>query len=353
MRYRPILAIAAPLSLLLALTGCGSDTDANTNSSQEAQVADGPLKQLITDAKSEGEVVVYAHQDETVLQAVAEGFQKKYGISVEYSRMVSGDIIQRYSAEADAGSIVADVTMQTSSAFVRDAIKKGWMMPLRDADIPGFPQDWPEKFVLNDDGSAIVGLAPFGIAYNTDLVSKEDAPKTWEDLLDPKWKGEILLSDPTSGPSYAGLFDALLQKYGPDLLTGIGDSVLRTNASMVPNLEALGAGEAALGVPSLPTLVDTAKKSGAPIEFVRMEFATGTDSAVGFTAHGPHFNAARLFVHYVLSEEGQRLLNGQPGAASPLTEVGLPAEYQRPRPESLNPARQAEMWDLMGLKSLT
>lgn len=310
------------------------------------------LDSLITAAKAEGKVFFYAGQDASAVKALADGFKKKYGISAEYSRMVSGNVIQRYSSEAAAGTFVADVTMQSSSAFVRDAIAKGWMKSLYDANIPGFPGNWPEKFLVKDDGTAIVSLIPFGIAYNTDQVAEKDAPKSWSDLADPKWKGTILLSDPRSAPSYAGLFDALLTKFGPDLLKGIGSNVVRVNASMVPNLEALGAGEGTLGVPSLPTIVGTAKKAGAHIQFVFFDFTTGTDFAVGLTAKGSHPNAGRLLVHYILSEEGQRLLNGQPGAASPFTAKGLPADYQRPTAQSLDKARQKEMWKLLGLKSL-
>lgn len=350
MKLRSLAALGT-LSLILTLAACGGNSESGDTRSVEDRVG-GSLEEMVEAAQEEGKVVLYAGPDEAQLTALAKGFEAKYGIEVVYSRMVSGDVIQRYSSEASAGNVVADLTMQSSSAFVKDAIDEGWMIPLVDAEIPSFPGEWPEKFRVNEDGTVIATLVPFGIAYNTDLVSADEAPQDWEDLADDKWDGEILLSDPTSAPSYAGLFDRLLDEFGPELLKGIGGNVVRVNASMVPNLEALGAGEASVGVPSLPTLVNTAKAAGAPIEFVPVSYTTGTDFAVGLSADADHPDAARLLIHYMLFDEGQQLLNSVPGALSPLAGEEV-AEYQRPRPESLQPERQAEMWKLMQIDSLS
>src|SRR5690606_28746180 len=101
---------------------------------------------------------------------------------------------QRFRAEAEADSPLADIITSADPVFLSDAVKQGWLATFQPGDLPALA-DWPAEYWFENAYSASV-LTASGWIYNTETVPPEEVPQTWEDLLDPKWKGEILYVDP-------------------------------------------------------------------------------------------------------------------------------------------------------------
>ena len=124
---------------------------------------------------------------------------------------------------------------------------------------------YPKKFLTNA-GSAIVQLQPSGIMFNKNQVSAADAPKDWKDLLDPKWTGKIILTDPTMSPAFVDLWWAVAKKNGGmSFIQKLRAQASRLYPGVAPLTQALVAGEAAIAVPGVPSIYAPLAAQGAPI----------------------------------------------------------------------------------------
>ncbi len=368
-------ALAMILAVALVAAACGSDSAGSdgeaetaettastaaetTDSSDEAEaeepmedddeaMGDDAVAELIAAAQAEGELVWYSVPSEAIAAAVSEGFEAEYGISVEFQRLASRDLSQRYAAEADAGATVADAVVMSNTPFVPQALESGWTVPLADANIPGYPGGHPSEFVLDDRGTAIVSIEPSGIAYNTDSVDAADVPTDWADLADPKWEGQILLIDPAASPAYIDFWSVVLDGQGPEVLEGIAANAFQTYPSGVPAVEALAAGEGSIVVPGVGAIAAGAADRGAPVGYSQPDLTTGPEIVALVSADAPHPNAARLFVWYLMFGGGEAILNALPTTASPATGEDLPPTYTRVAPDA-----QSKSDEILGLLSL-
>ncbi|MEU7889714.1 extracellular solute-binding protein [Microbispora bryophytorum] len=321
MRISRRYLVTVTAAALLALTACGGgDTPATVAAPNDIEGA----------AKHEGTVTLYSSVEEEATSAFTEAFTKKYGIDVDVVRLTSAQLAQRFSAEAQAGAPAADALLVSRTGFTTEGIKNGWLTPLADAGLPDYPGSLGQKFQLPDEGTAISIIQPAGIAYNTKLVPAAEAPKTWEDLLDPKWKGKIAIADPASSASYIGEWLVVGQASGPDFLQRFGAQDLKKYASGVPAAAAVAAGEAAFCVMGLASHIVDPKSKGAPIDFIVPPLTSGAEVVPAIAAKGRHPNAARLLVQYALSQEGSTTLADAAGAVSPYDTAKLPAQYISP-----------------------
>lgn len=306
-------AIAAGIAASLLLTGCsaGGTTEAPKD---DVAVADPALQELIDAAKDEGSLTLYGIIDEAALRAVGAAFTEKYGIQVNTLRLVSADLSQKYSTEAEAGSPVADAIMLTHSPFFADALDKGWLASLAESDIPEFDA-YPEEYVRNDGGAAIVSLVPTQLVYNTDNVKK--APTSWEEYAKPEYKGKLLFAEPASSPANLTFWSLMIEEFGEGFLEKIAANEPTWMNSAVNTTQGVAAGEGDLAHPGVLAIVNNLKGSGAPVEAALLGPTTGPEIAVGISAKSPSPNAARLFAHYLLTEEGSNVVAEESGAGSP------------------------------------
>ena len=333
-------ALVAAATLLLTLGACGNDQP-------PAQVA-SPDK-LEEAAKAEGELTLYSSVEEEATKAFAAAFTDKYGVNVNVVRLTSSQLAQRFAAEAEAGAPAADAILISRTGFTAEAIANGWLVPLADAGLPDFPGELEERFVLPEEGTAVTIIQPAGIAYNTDLVPASEAPQSWEDLLDPKWKGQIAIPDPASSASYIGEWLAVAEASGdPNFLERFGAQELKMYESGVPAAAAVAAGEVAFNVMGLASHVAGPKAEGAPIEFVAPELTSGAEVVVGIAAEARHPNAARLLVQFALSREGSMSLADAAQAVSPFDTANLPSQYVSPDLASAE-EQQANVMARLGL----
>jgi iron(III) transport system substrate-binding protein len=257
-------------------------------------------------AKAEGSVIFYTATDVAVAEKLAELFKGKYpDIAVQVERAGSERVFQRIGQEYGTGIHNADV-IETSDAVHFEYFKRqGWLAAM-------VPQEVADKWPADErdpDGFFAAYRAHLSVmAYRTDLMSDADAPKTWTDLLDPKYKGKMVKAHPGySGTIMTSTF-VLSQLLGWDYFEKLGaQEIMQVQSSTEPPKK-LAQGERALEVDgneyNLHRLID----EGKPIKIIYP--AEGTPLAVGnaaVLAQAPHPNAAKLFYAFLFSLEAQQL----------------------------------------------
>ena len=306
---------------------------------------------LVALAKAEGEVTLYSSATENVARRVATAFTEKYGVKVQFLRLAGTALLQRYATEAEAGNFAADILFGAGNTgrFASEAVQKGWLEAIAQAGLPVVTSgEFPAKYMRQV--TALVQIAPWLITFNTDRVKGADVPKDWLDILDPKFRGQILLPDPRASDSYIDFWSLLLDKYGESFFDRMRAQMPRQFTSGVPAVQALGAGEGAFELPAVPAQVQAIQVRGAPLGMVQPPHTTGVEMQVFVThrAKAKHPNAARLLANYVMSKEGNQVFNDDPGSVSVYDESRLPAQYESPNDNTM--ARKDQIIKLLGFQ---
>ena len=242
-----------------------------------------------------------------IVRPVVEAFERKYpGIKVKYSRASSTDTALKIRNEARARRLQADLFDGSNTVFL-----------LEDANLvaeyrPKAAANYPEAFRDPKGLWSAVCLFYWTAAYNTNLVNDADAPKTYEDLLNPRWKGKIAWTyDLTPGGPPGFIYNAL-STMGQDA----GMAYLKKFAAQQPAsipaaqrvvLDKVVSGEYALAVMILNYHAVISQRQGAPVKWIKMEPLIELLSLVSILKNAPHPNAARLLVEFMLTDEGQKI----------------------------------------------
>ena len=163
-------------------------------------VAEGvgpPPQSLIDDANKEGKVTIYTSIATAGLTtAIAKAFNGVYPeISVRFVSAGSTEITGRLTTEAQANAVQADAVLTGYSKFFPTALKAGYVLPIEQV-VPDFAKVYPAGSIFDSGQTGLVFDIPNGLAYNTDLVSPDNAPKTFADFAKPYWKNHLLGFDP-------------------------------------------------------------------------------------------------------------------------------------------------------------
>jgi iron(III) transport system substrate-binding protein len=308
-----------------------------------------PIEAVCTKAASDPTLTWYSSQEETRNQAAITAFHKRYpGVKVESLRLVTGRLAARYAAERSAGVNNAGLITLGDPIFIAQGQKAGWFVDFAQSDMPALAKLDPRWF---DHGAATSTISMLGIAFNKDLVGK-DAPKTWTDLLDPKWKGRLLMGDPRSVPSYMALARIWDEKYGDDFLVKLAAQKPTWVPSVVPVTQQLAAGEVPIVAPNVLSVVTPLKSEGAPIDLVIPDTTTGNEFAVLISKGTASPNASWCLYNFLFTPEGQEAFTGPVSASTmgPNGDVsGLPANYIDPRIPELGPV-EPKLLKLLGLQ---
>ena len=259
-------------------------------------------RQLIEGARREASLTVYSSMGEKDLLKIVAAFEKKYGIKVNLWRSGKNKVLQRVISEARAGRNDVDVIHNPSpemEALHREKLLQPVSTPLHATLIPQAVaphREWagPRVYI-------------FVQAYNTEKVKRDELPKSYADLLDPRWKGRLGIEGKEQEWFYT-LVQAMGEKRGLDffreLVAKNGLSVRLGNA-LLNNLVAAGEVPFALTVYSY--LPEQAKRAGAPVDWIALAPTIAATDAVGVAAKAPHPYAAVLFYDFMLGE-GQQLM---------------------------------------------
>lgn len=315
-----------------------------------AQVgAQADLEALIKVARADGEVLFYTGATENIAKRTSEAFTAKYGVRANFNRTAGVVTIQRFANEAESGAFAADFFFTSTGAqeFSVEALKKGWVESVASAGIPVVASgEFPTRFLRGS--IAIVQIAPWLISYNTDKLKGAEIPRDWVDLLHPRFKGQILLPEPKSSDAYSDFWGLLLDRMGESFLIKLREQNPRFYSSGVPSTNGLAAGEGSVAVPAVGGQVSAVKAKGAPIDITQPPLTTGVEMTMTLThrAKARRPNAARLFAHFVMSPEGNKIFNADPGSLSVYDVSGLPKSYESPKPGAT--ARRALLSSLLG-----
>lgn len=305
--------------VITGLLGFAAIGGAATKPTTVAEIAlyQGPDREqiLIEGAKKEGQLMFY--NANTWMDTVAREFEKKYPfVKVSIWRSEGRDLIKRVMEEYASGRFLADVL--ESSTGMELLYKKGFFQEHYSPEINAYADDVKAKGKTGVFYWANREIY-IGLGFNTKIVSPADAPKSYKDLLDPKWKGRIAISGGSSGPRWVG---HVLNTMGRDYLEKLSRQDIKVQ-NIVPAALAnlVISGE----VPLSPTIFDsnmfTSKKTGAPVEWRPLEPVLTNVGSSGMTTKAPHPHVALLFLEYLHSKEGQQVVM-KGGLSSPREDIG-------------------------------
>jgi len=314
---RTVTALAAIAALALALGGA------------PAQAADEfGSPELVAAAKAEGKLVLYTANYAEVEQEVFKEFNKRFPeIKIEMVRAPGGQLITRVKTEAAAGKLIADVVDHSDRAL---------MLPLADLF-----QDYTPPNAADYDPASLVSpkfwpriTAIWSIAYNTEIV--KDPPKSWMDLTKPQYDkitGQVFAQ--SGGTTWTRIMFER-QVLGEEYWAKQAATHPVLYPSGAPMSDALVRGEIAMG-PLLYNAVYPKQKDGAPIKIIfPPEGVPANPYATGIPKTAAHPNAAKLFLNWCLSKEGQTFMIKQHGN---LTSLKVSPLY----PEGFDP-KVAKVW---------
>jgi iron(III) transport system substrate-binding protein len=286
----------------------------------------GADPQLIAGAKKEGTFLLYTSMNAPDVNQVFDGFRKRYPFIAPKSYTTrSAALLERIITEARAGKHFADV-IQGNAFTLYLLAKRGHTEVYASPEAKSYPESFRDSA-----GHWVAAYTQLNvIAYNTKLIARAEAPKGYEDLLAPKWKGKMGLDD----KQYIW-FDGLLKVMGPEkglaYMKKLAAQAIhfRSGNTLLANL--LAAGEFGVLINARPESIDELKQKGAPVEWVAPRPTTANVLPIAVAKNAQHSNAGKLFMDYLLSAEGQKRLSAmgrtvaRPGiaAANPRLSQGL------------------------------
>jgi len=278
---------------VLALCGVLTATDRVWAQSEE---------ELIRGAKKEGQVVFWSSMRVEDSKALATGFEAKYPfLKVEIFRAGGEQIVNRAIAEHMAGKTTYDVL----NAFALKVLQnRGLLQPYAAPEAAHYPNGFKDAqnfWVSLYSGYNVIG-------YSTKLVAKNEVPKNWEDLLNPRWKGKLGMDDEEYF-WYAGMLKHWGQERGRKYMEALAKQDLQFRNGHALLADLLSVGEIPAAVVVYPDQIEQMKAKGQQVEWVRTSDPVLVNLApVGVAAKAPHANAGKLFMNYSISKEGQEIL---------------------------------------------
>ena len=293
----------------------------------------------VAKAEQEGALVLYSPDPEEgsakLLAAFHEEFPK---ITTNFIRLQTGALYQKLMTERRANVFLVDVLQLTDIGFVLDFQKRNGYMRYVSPELTGYKADYkstPEGYWT------WASFIMAGIAYNPKLVPPDQVPKSWKDMLNPRWAGVVSTKGSTSGLQHVGWYE-LKRLYGDDYWKTFAELKPRGFDSYVQQYDRLISGQDAVAHTAQLSGFLLAKAKGAPVQSFVLEPAVARANGIAIARHAPHPNAAQLFMDWFLSKHGQKiydtvmLLNSPrddaepPPGGKPVSEFKLlyPADWQ-------------------------
>ena len=264
------------------------------------------MQKLVEGAKKEGELNIYTSAQSDDMGALVSAFEKKYGVKVSVWRASSEKVLQRAVTEARGNRFTMDIAETNGpelESMHREKILEKVNSPhLADLIAPA----------IRPHGEWVgTRLNVFVQAYNTNLVKKEELPKTWEDLALPKWKGRLGIEQEDSdwlAGQFAELGEARATKVFKDIVAANGVSVRKGHTLLT---QLVVSGEIPFALTVYNYKAEQLKGKGAPIDWFTIGPAIARPNGIAVARKAPHPHAAVLFYDFEISPEGQQILAGR------------------------------------------
>jgi len=291
---------------------------------QEKGKANDAVAQLYAAAKKEGSVVIWGPTDAIIYQKMQAVLDKQYpGIKIEHFESIPEPLVQRIIAESQAGKPAAVDIIQSGSLRA--------LRPLIDRDMLVVFPGWEKDFGLDAvyAGNRFVGAynLTLPISYNSKLVNAKDAPKSWEELAEPKWKGRKLIIEARLIP-----FAMLGTERGKSKAAELVKKILTQEPLIVQGgttvANALAGGQVSIAIGTYAYTIERLKKAGVAVDWVPVAPLPVLTSAVGVLKTASHPSAARFVAGWMGSADGQRIRYEATGQANEVGKnaIGMVAE---------------------------
>jgi iron(III) transport system substrate-binding protein len=274
---------------------------------------------LLAAARQERRIVLYGTIPTESMSIALEQFTKDTGIAYEYIRLPTAKMYDRVLAEHGAGKLEADYVGLTDLSLIKAWAERGILARHKPPAFAELPAD-----LRDDAGAWFYVVRPIStIAVNTEEVKDADTPKSWKDLLDPKWKGKIGMPSMDAGGSALTLYAFLRLKVAPDYWPRLAANEPRIYATAAPVVNDLVRGRTAVGLSGASSYLQQIENK-APVKIVFPAEGLAAFGEIGnVTAAARHPNAARLYMNWILSARGSAMVSRQgsygthPGAPPP------------------------------------
>jgi iron(III) transport system substrate-binding protein len=248
-------------------------------------------------AKKEGKVVVYGSVPPQSMEGLHQAFKKKYGIDVEYWRGSSTVVSERALTEWRAGRPGFDVV--EANRGVQLIMKSDGLFAKY---IPPSSEKFPAKFKEKDALITPWRVLPISILYNTEMVKPNDVPKTFEELLQPKWSGKISMPDPTRHTTTAQFLWNIDKKNNWEWVKGLAKQKPVLVDSLAPVTTTIIKGETSVGI----TYIKYVKQYKGPVAYAPMDKYWTDPNYMSVSAKAARPNAGKLYIDFATSAEGQK-----------------------------------------------
>src|SRR5438094_667653 len=217
--------------------------------------------------KEDGAIIAYGSLESNTVEPIIEAFKKKTGLTVEYWRASATKVMDRALAELRAGKPGFDVMVNNSGA-IQVMKKEGLFAKYLSPAAKAFPKE-----VIDPQVGPVYRNTPVGIVYNKGQVAAAEAPKSLEDLLLPKYKGKLVMPDPTQHTTtlqwLASLYKIMGREKADKFVRDLGATKPFLVESFAPSAERVSTGETPIAI-SLVRYVVTYGEKGAPVDWVRL-----------------------------------------------------------------------------------
>lgn len=346
-RLRGLAGMGAISALLL--TACSAPAAEPVSSEAPTEIDLAELERL---AKEEGQVVWYTRSLPHTVHAVAAAFADEYGIEVINGMSSGTDLAQVIESDVRSTGTIAGDLITTSDYDLTLHLRQEGLTQSASPD--WFPEVDPEFMV--DDAGVVCSIQVPIIAYNTDLVG-DLVLESWEDLLDPRLKGMILVNDPRSSPTWQHAWSTVLHasQLGEDYIEAIAMQEFQPVGSPLVGKEQIIAGQGAVSMFGVPGLYAGAAEEGFPLDyFIPNNPSLSSPNFCAVVTDSPNPNAGMLFARWLLGEDGQTVLNAGDMSASPLGDLQgatpRPADYAGPMSAEQLQSNLPVILELLGMQ---
>lgn len=255
-------------------------------------------------ARAQDGIVWYTGLSVKASDDLLKTWSQKTGIEGKYFRAGGLKVAQKYEQEVKANQVAASVVSTAIPSLIAKWAKDGLILPY---DCPEFAA-YPESTVIKGFAGPLTADAQ-SPAYNTELVPQADAPKHWEDLLDPKWKGKMTMVDATASGGALHWYSALRKEFGLDYMKKLSkqDILVRTGGGNTIN--ALVSGERSVAIVLAQYHALRPMSKGAPLRLITPDEGVPINyNQIFVPAAAPNPDDGKKFVDYALSREAQMFL---------------------------------------------
>ena len=268
-------------------------------------------KEFYPKAKQEGALVVYTVWDVDHIRVLSEAFSKRFpGINTSYWQATRSEVTTRTLTEYQGNQASVDVILTEAPLVLHNA-----------GATEAYQTVQASSLFVHDAIAPVVSLQIQALAYNTKKLKREEAPKSWEDVTNPKYKGIVALDDPMRAGPLSSMLAAFKDEWKDDarwanFIKGLKSLNVTIHKSTSAMFRLVVAGEYSIVMPALFHDVVREKELGSPIDFARGAGPVVSPQQAAIYAKAPHPTAAKLFAEWLISPGGQTAINavGRPSA---------------------------------------